>query len=685
MSSSKITAVRIIDPRIQPQPNPTYAANIPPDQCQWYKIPASGFSNNSINFNGLTTLGKDRAYLDTFELGITATITFTTSAADTANRSDTRLPPHGLFMPQSFPFNTVCDQVQININGGSFFNAPNQVIRARERYWEEQKLHDSYGNICPCSKPLVQDEMGINDSISLPYITQEQVWTGTANLTAPMFTYPSTTPYVTSRSRMISNNSGNAYSSTGAFGPTNFDILQQYDEQPYTDANIKQTTLVVTWREPIMCAPFSSRYDATYGRPLYNITSIDMQFKMLGSLKNMFLCIAPANITDWTVNLTDVQLYYQVMTVTAPIEHDMTVVPYRRFVPYVTNGSGPSFETDVNGTASDVKFTSGVYTLTEVPTAIWVYAAPTPLFLQQDVTNGSPIPTIMGNKAQTTNKLFGFLKHINISCGNTTQILDTARVPDLYRIAKSNGCQDNFRDWALAHPFQKRIFTPNKRASPHIQEGQDPAWQDGIADWSLPLYKNTTSSDKQDYTYCSGPGSVLRLIPGVDIVLPDRRLIPGTNANNMVFQIAEATYDFQYAAGTKVPLALWVIFEYVGVATITPGNCSVSMAPLTTGNVVMDAPMVSAANNDNTYSTTEGSGWWDKVKSFFSKASDFAKDTKILSTLLPYVPVVGPTLAKGASALGYGEDGVTETTPLKRPRKEQQTSAGAILGLGDFC
>ena len=661
--ATPLKVIPTLDPRIEPQSGPVYTANIPPDQNQWYRIKAD-VTNSSITATNITTLGAKRAFLDTFELEITAEITFKTNAYYANN---TVAPDRGLFMPQSFPFNSVCDQIQININGGSFFSNPSRTIRAVERYWNQAQLQDSYGNVCPCSKPLIQNEFGV----AMPHndASIAQGWQA--------FT----------RSRMLGRYPAYASSATGPQGSTNFSILPDYEPLGVAAEDFNKTqTITVTWREPIMCSPFSARYDATYGRPLYNITSIDMSFKMFGSLKNMFLCMANRSISEWDVKLTAVDICYQVLTVATPIAHDIVYVPYRRFVPYITNGSKQADATPATGKANDYHFTSGVYTLTDVPTAIWIYAAPQLSYYHDVIELGGPTPVgpnnMVGDRSIMTNKLFGFLKHISISCGNTTQILDTATPYDLYRIAKSNGCQDSYEDWARADPFEAYI-------DPHsITVGTSTTYT-----WKHGGGVNDVPPDK-----IPGCGSVLRLIPGVDIVLPERPLYPGGNANNLIFQVNDATYDFRYGTNPRgtnnaVPIALWVVFEYVGIAAFSPGHCNITMNPLGDNKITWGAAATEPIGTSSMMpaSTTEGSGWTDTLKSVLSSMHGTIKDSRILSKLLEHIPTVGKPLASFASSLGYGDhpmgdddddDDDDEQRPLVSKRAR---SGGAVLGLGDLC
>ena len=122
-----VKTAKVIDPRIEPQPDPLYAVTVGPKQNQYYTIPASGISDSYITFNNLTTLGADRAYLDTFELSIKAFITFHMNNRGPGTQ-------YNKWTFDSWPFNKCCDQVRVNINGGAFFSQPMSYVRAKERY-----------------------------------------------------------------------------------------------------------------------------------------------------------------------------------------------------------------------------------------------------------------------------------------------------------------------------------------------------------------------------------------------------------------------------------------------------------------------------------------------------------------------------------------------------------------------
>lgn len=527
----------------------------------------------------------------------------------------------------------------MNINGGAFFSQPLSYVRAKERYWSEMAINNSYGNVCPCNKPHMQNETGLSQLSDYPYSDwnepmRNQYWT-----------YGDSGHLKQGAATPTRCGIGSNYympCASGVAGSWNNCVVT-----PYSPIRNGDVEVDITWREPIFASPFSSRIDATYGRPLYNITSMDIAFNMQ-SLGNMIRCV-DTSVDSYDINLESVMLCYQVMTVPIDMAPSYTVVPYRRFVPYITDY--PSNPLPTNQFNRNIEMTSGVYTLNEIPTAIWVFAGPTKRHLQLNEVDGFEESGGTHFTTYGNNKLFGFLRHISISLANTTQILNTAEPLDLYRIAKANGCQDSFNDWGRVQPLIPKTFQLT----------------DGSGQLANPL------------PFCGGPGSVLRLIPGTDLIIPEQDLVPGANANNMVFQVT-ANFDFPPSFPNCADIALWVLFEYVGVATITPGQCEITMNPLGDGRVMSRAPIVSTTASEAP-STTEGSGWLDTFKNILSKVNQVAKKTGIIGNLLNFIPAVGPTLSAAAKSIGYGE-----TRKRARPADYDGAAVmgGAVMGMGDF-
>lgn len=669
MASVKTT--QFVDPRIEPQPEPVYDYIIGPTQNQYYKIPASGRSDSNITFNNLTTLGIDRAYLDTFEIEIGATIRFELNyhkkdgathswavpTAEEVKADPCPRPDEWTF--QSFPFNTCCEEARVNINGGAFFSQPLCYVRAKERYMNQHALSRCYENVCPIHKPILQTESAKNYSEITPIATAHDL------ISSGEISYPTRygvgmEGYMQS-SENILGGFNNSIVHLGAPRKVGAEVVGWENDyyEAGTDGKFYHV-IHVKWREPLFVSPFSSKYDATYGRPLYNITSMDLSFNLM-NLGNMIrvcnLHHDPSDenaviVKDYSIHITSANLCYQVLTIPSNVQKPLsTLVPYRRFVPYITQYSAVAGESGTNTVIpvegqNKVEIRSGVYTLNEMPTAVWVFCAPTKDIYQTNPTDAYRASSALSedNVAAVgnwdSNNLFGFIRKVNISLANTTQILNTAEVHDLYRIAKANGCEDSYWSWS----------------------GND-----------IMLPKNvfvTGTSYKWPLIMARGAGSVLRLKPGVDMIVPDVPLIPGANANNMVLQVT-AEFDIPPHSEGRNKYALWLLFEYVGVASITPGQCEITMNPLGSGEIMGVSPVMSATS-DATEGALEGMGFWDNVKKGARIAGQLADDG-IISKILRRIPGMGKA-ADWAAAHGLGE-------PAPK-RGRSNACGGAVIGHG---
>jgi len=687
MTQATVKTVQYLDPRIEPQPDPVYDYVIGPTQNQYYQIPASGISNASITFNNLTTLGIDRAYLDTFEIELGIQIKFHVviqeGEAQAAPAQYYSFPNSGDWTFDSFPFNKCCEEARVNINGGAFQSQPLSYIRAKERYMNQWELSKCYENICPCHRAILQTESGINYNTSCSYERAQKL--NYACVDVPELVVNN---YGTAGERHPAMPAGQGEGVPTRYGRGNWNYNQSEQglvgsynnaivDMGVNNANyfIDHVTdqgydvyVNVSWREPIFCSPFSSRYDATYGRPLYNITSMDLSFSLqnLGNMIRLKNYGGVSNqkqyIDSYNIDIKTAKLCYQVMTIPPILQKPLTtLVPYRRFVPYTTDfnqavGAGGTNDIPINGGVVTIQ--SGVYTLNEMPTAIWVFLGPSKSDLQYNepdyykITAVAPQTEAAANwnnvnfrPSWDSNKLFGFIRELNISMANTTQILATAKVPDLYRIAKANGCEDSYWSWACYNSMSQN---PRLFSSRNVATG-------------VPIPATTYL----------GAGSVLRLKPGVDLIVPDQALISGANANNMVIQV-KGTWYVPPHSSTRSKYSLWLLFEYVGVAAISPGQCEITMNPLGSGEIMAVSPVMSATS-DITEGTIEGSGFWDRMK----KSSEIAgkvSDQKAISQILRQTP-------GAASAVKYAADHDIGAPGMKRSRGGA-VSGGAVIGKG---
>ena len=409
-----------------------------------------------------------------------------------------------------FPLHMVTDQLRTNINGAACMTRPQESLPQRMMYWR-QKVLDKSCNFCPHTRmPSVQDSF---------------------------------VQYMTANPDGWTQDLANFQCAYGKNGSQNMGKPLECISFAF-DTNTNVAT--ITFREPVLCSPFNQRLDELYQSPLFNITSIDIVYQ----LNNLSRMIMPAyvnkvsnpgtgttyNCTPYkglipqyaNINITSAQLCFNV----ASMPTGMTVpsilqLPYYDNVCYVTNANVPA------GTTGVVSLTSGVYTLAQVPTAIYVFVSENQLF-----------------RSTPKNLISSYcpIRDINITMGNNTQLLTTTTEFDRYNMALANGLEDV--TW--------EEFTNSQLLPPASDPSTARAYVQGER----------------------GNKCILRLIPGVDLLIPDKRLVGGSDAEQMVFQVRLNADVTGTPNGSQPYLALWVMFEYCGVLTIEPVHASIDMLPI---------------------------------------------------------------------------------------------------------
>ena len=625
-----VDTVNIVDPRLEPPPEPIYPIILGPSQIQPYSIPASGLSDTIITFNNLTMLGPNRVYTDKFEIEYTLEITMNGPAE--AQGTGIPIPSMGAWCFPSHPIMTACDQLRANINGAACFSRPAYTLPFQERYWNQEKMLECYGDTCPCIR------------------AQSMVDFGNAN---DVFARSRMTVTPNSQSQVFLQN---PYRYQQTIAPERFCTSITYGSTSEANSTAK---IIAKIREPLLVSPFNSHLNRNYGLPLYNITSLDFTLT-LNDLRNMVMVHPVMKLSSYSVHIVSCNICYEVLSLQPGVQVPSSIQRnYIQRTQYVTDYKGP---TDVGSLANTPQnVTSGVYTLGTVPTAIWVFVAPT---LGSYGTFTSDNTDCVSH---FYNKLFGNIKHISITLGNTTQILNTATVHDLYRICKANGLQDDFYAFNSQNRIANYVTLSGNTVTPH--------YFGGLA------------------------GSMLRLVPGVDLITPET-LIPGANANQMVCQVSvDFTYDFGEAENgkrnfDKTPLALWLMFEYSGVLTLSPGHGEIDMMPIkNTGlaqQIASNNDVVSPAEviGENAAPTGEagqaaGSGWLDNLKSGLRSFWDKIKKSKLLSTAANVATGFLPGPAKALSGPIQNLVGQIEGSGYDDSMTD--VSGGAVMGLGDFC
>lgn len=593
-----ISVKTVADPRVVTESGVEFNQYVGPLNWEHYKIPASGLSNTQITFANLVTLGTNRIYDSAFQIEYTVDIDFGNNISQldpTSVRANMRFHP--------FPLHWVTDQLRTNINGAACMVRPQENLPQRMMYWR-QRILDRSCNYCPHTKaPSIQD-VPINQS-------------GTTNRQ----------DLLNFQMRYGKNGSQNV----GTFLPCIDFRFENTVVDPAASAKTYRRIAHITFREPVLCPPFNQRLDKLYQSPLFNITSIDLVYQ-LNDLRVMLeeanLCVAGNNnaysqqMTPGmgpsliqSINISSAQLCFNVASLptgmTVPPVLDM---PYYDNVCYVTSANTTAVST------GEQVMTSGVYTLAQVPTAIYIFVAPNQLYRSSECITQGKEP--------------GFcpIRDINITMGNNTQLLNTTTEYDRYQMALANGLEDV-------------------------------TWEE-FSQPCIPLPH--TSANVYDYEQGQrGCKCILRLIPGVDLLIPDKRLVGGTDAEQMVFQVRLTANVDGIPAAMRPFLSLWIMFEYCGILSIAPVHANIDMLPLKTVPPIGDVQVPNDVTIDQISGGGEGTnprgaGLFDILRS-------------------------GYKLAKRAwnSNIGKRLRGIADDVLDGEP-SAKITKGGAIIGGGDF-
>ncbi len=603
------TIKTIADPRVVTNTNIVFNDYVGPLNWEHYKIPASGLSNSQITFANLVTLGVNRLYSSDFEIQYKVQITLTATAKEDM---ETSCPEHmdindwvrHVLTPKAFPLNSCCDQIRANINGAACMSRPFHTLFYREQFWRQ----DVIDKTCP----------------ECPHVIDR-----TAD-------------------RVITRDQGIGSVYNGASFPYIYEGNKRYNIVDCQGFQYNTSTGVITLdiREPILCPPFNQRLDQIYQGPLFNITSLDITMTLM-DLHNMFKStFMQPNIGNTTrlltpmvdmatINISEAKLCFDVASLPVGMEVPATLnLPYYDHVTYVTDTPIAS-----DGTIHEV--TSGVYTLAQVPSAIYLFVAPN----SQYRLNTQDLQTIP-------------IRHVSITLGNNTQILNTCDDHDLLRMSVANGLQKvDFDHWSY-----NDFFYPNDSAV-----------------------------------------SILKLIPGIDVLIPDKRLVGGSDAEQMVFQARLGVYfnDMRDGHDTTAlgnAIAVYCAFEYAGILEIAPVHANIDMIPI---KVVPDPyageyPVLDAVADssvDEGLGGGEGSGnnigsgiAAGSLLSFFNNALAFARKA--------YNSSIGKMIRRGINSVLEERPPPTEMNDTPSTalvpasgagvKRRRYNTGGTIIGSGKF-
>lgn len=378
MTDSPATITRVIDPRLDyTRGREGYLAYTGAKNWEVYHIPASGYSNASITFANITSIGESRVYEDNFTISydVSTVIVVPATNIDSVIQNN-RINGIGLTM---FPLHQVSSQVAINLNGQRLTSVPRDTLQARSRFWPQSAL-DSIQIDCP----VIKSHTSATSDNNTPFYSD----TGHPGNDIP-------------NPNAITNN---GCKGSNNIGLTFINVRADSEELPTV------YTITATWHieEPILCSPFNSNLFETYGKPIWNISSLEITYWMenINRMISMNMDIA-MSITSMTTSISSPVLNFKVANTPTPPPATF-VAPYYEYVPFLTEQTSSA---PVAG-QGEVTITSGVYTLSYIPQSIYV-------FMAHSRSTHSQFGAIADQQCMTT------IEHVNITMGNNTQLFNT--------------------------------------------------------------------------------------------------------------------------------------------------------------------------------------------------------------------------------------------------------------------
>lgn len=544
-----------------------------------------------------------------------------------------------------FPLHQCTDNIHLRLNNRDMISYPTQTLNQRMEYWQQDKFRES-SNFAPHRKPNVQDTycyLSEKDKGRWPMMDLGSSYDGDFG-----------NECVLCDDHII-------------FGKRTVEGITLPNEEAYGDDKNKSFKLskvsqeiTLTLREPVMCEPLDYYSSRTGNKTMNNVTSIDLEYNF-NNLRNMVifnrakLCDLAsknklnADYAAFGVDLkktnkdylnkiieTSLESIFDIEIAEAHLELDIATPQVPPSMPFVTDyveyrryetkmGTNVDITKSLNDKSQGYVIDSEIYSLSYMPNSIYIWVAPNNTYIY-----GS-------NKRCFYNNSYAQITHLEVDYGNLTKLGHHYSEKDLFLMALRNGLEDRtYADW-----------TRTKRNA-FVQ----------AADYKKPTTNELATAIAKNEFF--GVGSVLRVIPGIDLCSGgEQTLIGGMKITNETIRF-HVTFRPLNLFDDGLEYSLYVAFEYNGICTVTPGFCDLAMIHIDSYNQIANAERAPRYKISRIY----GKGFWDKVKKFASGVNNFAKKTGIVSKVLSAIP---QTAAIGATAarMGYGYRGASRATRMR--------------------
>ena len=545
-----------------------------------------------------------------------------------------------------FPLHQCTDNIHLRLNNRDMISYPTQTLNQRMEYWQQDKFRES-SNFAPHRKSNVQDTncyLSGKDKGRWPMLDLGSSYDGDfGNETAIVDGHIKFGDRTVEEIKL----------------PKDGDIDAGEKEKAFKLSKVSQE-ITLTLREPVMCEPLDYYSSRTGNKTMNNVTSIDLEYNF-NNLRNMIifnrakmceLSAANALNTNYTafgidlkktstdyLNLIiekNLESIFDIEITEAHLELDIATPQVPPSMPFVTEyveyrryETAMSTNIDISKSLNDKSqgyvIDSEIYSLSYMPNSIYLWVAPNNTYIYGQ------------NTRCFYNNSYAQITHLEVDYGNLTKLGHHYSEKDLFLMALRNGLEDRtYVDWTRT---KRNAFV---QADKYVK----------------PTNKDQAEAIAKNEFF--GVGSVLRVIPGIDLCSGgEQTLIGGMKITNETIRF-HVTFRPLNLFDDGIKYSLYVAFEYNGICTVTPGFCDLAMIHIDSYNQIANAERAPRYKISRIY----GKGFWDKVKKFASGVNNFAKKTGIVSKVLSAIPqtqMIAPAIAN----MGYGYRGASRATRMR--------------------
>lgn len=689
-----------IDPRIDPSVigdvDDSYIVNQGASRWSKQTTKADLVSNNSIKFNNIKTQGFN-TYIDKkWWIDYTVTLTFNKfpwPVADDGNgkvntkscplfhykkpgsKDVTNYPVSGLITFKPYPLHSATESIILELNNAKNISRPLENLAARMEYWDTKDLNKSCG-FCPHRR------MSAQDFGQMAYERKDSIFSPIG--------YDHNGDYGNDTIIEIDFNNCKIGEGTEIVG---------VDAQGAAKADPRycafcDATIVVKIREPVMADPLDYFSYSEAGPMIWNLQNINLTYNF-NNLRKM-ICINPTKLYEvckagtyaekdiawvsaatsnstlgstklneafpWTVptsvaagnldwihgiledhfddivkvELSDVSLTYDVAVPPVPspepcrlrhIEYEIWKTPISDAVNFAS-GEYSKYMEDWHGSEA-IHSTTNTWHLHEIPKELFVWVAPEETWLNNP-KNG---------RYCTMPQSFASITHLSISYGSFHNILETYDQKDLFLMCLRNGLKGRtFYDWIMC---SRNMLDAGLRK---IDAKLVPE-----------LYK----------WYHAGVGSVIKLIPGKDIVTDGLNMTGGLLAANEGLTV-KVDWKPMYFGENNIKYCIYLMASKRTDTQLFGGEGATISPVITSWSEVLAIPPVPnnppKTKDEVAMGAGYGGSFWQKAKRFVGNANRFLGRTHLISHAGNFLGnnLSGPAgniaskIGSSAAKFGYG-------------------------------